>query len=183
METFFGLIIVIVILYIYHWNKNQKKKSNSSTFKLEDSDYFSSKEYQDFFNFHNEKTIKDHYKNLETIESQYIVLYNLNSFFSPQMDNLIKFCWDDINLAEHFIYLHKKYNQQIPTDYGTFKRLAIIYDKRKEYEEAIKVCVRSKKQGFIEDGTSGKMYGRLARMIKRSGSEQPLDYYLGEDYK
>ena len=64
--------------------------------------------------------------------------------------------------------------------YSSYKRLAIIYEKRKEYMNAIDVCVRAIRAGFVDDDTSGKMYGRLARMIRLSGVDKPMEYYIGD---
>ena len=56
-------------------------------------------------------------------------------------------------------------------NYETFQRLAIIYEKQKEYEKAIDICKYAIEVGFYKDGTSGQMPGRLARLIKKSRQE------------
>lgn len=152
-----------------------QKPYNPSTFDLAQT----LREQECFHAYYEEPVIKEHYNNIETIEAQYSVLYNLKQFHSPQMDNLISLCEKDISIAKEFCRLCKSYNRDIPPSYNTFKRLAIIYDKRKEYDKAIAVCVKSIELGFVEDGTPGKMYGRLARMIRLSGSDKSVDYYLG----
>lgn len=111
---------------------------------------------------------KQHFDNLETIKAQYSVLYNLDRFHSPEMDNLILLCIQDISLAERLGNYWKYAWKELP-QYETFKRLAIIYEKRKEYPLAIDVCVSAIHLGYIKDGSDGQMYGRLAKLLRKSG--------------
>lgn len=114
----------------------------------------------------------EHFENLEKIEMQYSVLYNLRQFFSPEMDSLISLCEHDIAILPQFKALHEKYNVRMPHTWDSFKRLSIIYERRKEYDKAIAVCKAAIDAGFIDDGSSGKMPGRLARLIRLSQKQK-----------
>ena len=124
--------------------------------------------------FHNSPIINEHFKNLEDIENKYKVLYNLKDFFSPRMDNLIDHCNRDISIAEEYIAIHHRFGQEIPPSYGSFKRLAIIYEKRQEYDAGIDVCLKAINLGFIDNG---EMYGRIARLLRKSGRIDEANKY------
>ena len=124
--------------------------------------------------FNNSIVIKEHFKNIEDIENKYKVLYNLKDFFGPRMDNLIAHCERDISIAEEYIAVHHRFGQQIPPSYVSFKRLAIIYEKRQEYDAGIEVCLKAIKLGFTDNGD---MYGRVARLLRKSGRIEEADKY------
>lgn len=48
--------------------------------------------------------------------------------------------------------------------YPSFKTLAIIYEKEKEYDKAIKICERAISVGCVDDGTKGGMVERLRKL-------------------
>ena len=50
-----------------------------------------------------------------------------------------------------------------------FKRLSMIYEKQKDFDSAVKVCIDAIKCGATADGSKGGMQGRLARLIKKAG--------------
>jgi hypothetical protein len=120
----------------------------------------------------------NHFKNLTKIDSKYSALNSSKIYYGKNMDILIALCEKDIALASEF----RQYNlKQYPTknlpSYGTFKRLAIIYEKRKEYEKAAQVCARAIKMGFYNDGTDGQIFGRLARLLRLAGIKIDVDEY------
>ncbi len=120
------------------------------------------------------KVVRLHYKLLEKIEMDYRVVINMGDEFSPQMDGVIKDCLTDIGIAREFYnyckeraeYYKEPIETQVPT-YPSFKRLAIIYEKRKEYDKALEICQKAIDIGFIKDGTTGQMPGRAARLYKK----------------
>lgn len=122
--------------------------------------------------------VREHAKNYEKLEKMYSALYNLKDYFSANTERFIELCQHDISLVDDYVRIHNMYNSSMPTAYPSFKRLAMIYEKRNEYDKAIEVCVQSIKKGFPDDGTSGGMYGRLARMIKKSGIDYSIDLLL-----
>lgn len=54
--------------------------------------------------------------------------------------------------------------------HSSFKRLAIIYEKQRRYDEAIQICQRSIELGYVDDGTAGQMPDRIARLIRKKNS-------------
>lgn len=121
-----------------------------------------------------EKVINMHYKLLEKIRMNYTIVNNLGDVFSPQMDGVIQDCQRDIAIAQEFYdyckaeaeHYKEPLENYIPT-YESFKRLAIIYEKRKEYQKALDVCQKAIDIGFYKDGTPGQMPGRMARLYKK----------------
>ena len=65
---------------------------------------------------------------------------------------------EDIRRQEFEI--EKGFHYRIPA----FKRLAIIYEQKKQYDDAIKICERSIELGFIDDGTDGGFNGRKQKL-------------------
>lgn len=119
-----------------------------------------------------------HYKNLEKIGMMYTVANNLSLPNSPQMQKVIDLCLEDISLAPQFLEYHvqeaKLYERKLEDwlpNYPSFQRLAIIYEKQKEYQKAIDICQQAIELGFYKDGTNGQMPGRLARLIKKANKE------------
>lgn len=127
--------------------------------------------------------IDEHAKLLNEIGVAYTVANNLNLPDSPQMQHVIELCKKDIALAETFIesqleirkaratngQSEQKAAADVPPNFPTFKRLAIIYEKQKNYDAAIAVCQRAIELGFVDDGTDGQMPGRIARLAKKQG--------------
>lgn len=127
--------------------------------------------------------VDQHFKNVEEIGVKYSVLNNSRVYFGRRMDELIALCKRDIELAP---IIKQYYNEmfvdnRLPT-YESYKRLAIIYEKRREYAEAAQVCASAIMLGFDDDGTTGKMYGRLARLLRLRGVKQTADEFL-QKYK
>lgn len=133
--------------------------------------------------------INKHYDYTEKIGMIYTVANNLYSPKSPEMDKCIELCLEDIKLAPVF----RKYNLELAKiinkrrsyvtgefdnnynpmveHYPAFSRLAIIYEKQKEYQKAINICKQAIELGFYKDGTTGQLPGRIARLIKKAGKE------------
>ena len=119
-----------------------------------------------------------HYKNIEKINMLYTVANNLTSPNSPEMQKVIELCQKDIELAPQIMNYYKElanyYKNDLDeyiTNYVSFQKLAIIYEKRKEYQKAIDVCKLAIQIGFYKDGTAGQMPGRLARLIKKANKQ------------
>ncbi len=165
------------------------RKADKFLWALEEYEYELSDHQQkiqdSFFSLTGLPLIKDiekqHFNNLEIIKAQYSVLYNLDRFHSPEMDNLISLCIQDISLAKRLGDYWKYAWKELP-QYETFKRLAIIYEKRGEYALAIEVCVSAIQLGYIKDGSDGQMYGRLAKLLRKSGIKptQKIEKLLAE---
>ena len=122
--------------------------------------------------------LEKHFEYLEKIGMLYTVANNLSLPNSPQMQKVIDLCLKDISLApqvaEYYIQdaqLNKEDLKTALPHYPSFQRLAIIYEKQKEYDKAIEVCKKAIELGFYKDGTTGQMPGRLARLIKKANKQ------------
>lgn len=115
----------------------------------------------------------------EQINATASVLYNLKITHGPQMDELISKCHESIFLTQELIPLWRKYTE-VPIAHDGYKRLCMIYEAQENYEEAIPVCTEAIKLGFVNDGTKGQMYGRLARLVRKSGkpASEEVQKYL-----
>lgn len=55
----------------------------------------------------------------------------------------------------------------------SYRRLAMIYEKRKDYQQAINVCREALANGITKDGSKGGFVGRAARMAKKLLDQNP----------
>lgn len=112
-----------------------------------------------------------YFKGMEEIETMWSVMYNLKIVTGSQADTFEEKCKENISDLFKMLEEYKKYgyNNTIPPHVPAYVRLAMLYEKQERYSEAIDVCVESIKAGAISDGNKGKMYGRLARLIRKSG--------------
>ena len=126
--------------------------------------------------------MNEHERLLSEIGVAYTIANNLKLPNSPQMQHVIELCKKDIALAE----MSRKAQEEIQqvrikngwadasvatiVSFPTFKRLAIIYEKQKDYDSAIAVCQQAIELGYSDDGTDGQMPGRIARLLRKAGN-------------
>lgn len=116
------------------------------------------------------------YDLITEIKETYTVINNVSSFSSEAGDRLIDRCADAINLDIE-LAAKRRYYQEAEVAYSDpAKTLAMVFEKRGEYENAAAVCVLAIENGFTSDGTNGGMRGRLARMIKKGNLALTDDY-------
>lgn len=117
------------------------------------------------------KYITRYYKGLEEIESMWSVMYNLKITFGEKADIFEAKCRQNLLDLFEMLKANEKYgfDSSMPPHVPAYVRLAMLYEKQEKYQEAIDVCVEAIKFGAINDGNKGKMYGRLARLIRKSG--------------
>ena len=84
---------------------------------------------------------------------------------------LIRQCEKAISLFNELVVIWEKYEQPLP-NCPFYAKKAMICEKRGEFDRAAAVCVAAIRAGFDEDGTKGKMQGRLRRVLKK-GRLQP----------
>lgn len=125
-----------------------------------------------------ESVYNSHIKLEDEINLKYSVAKELKTFDSPEMSEIVELCIKDISYAPLMI----KYRQELkvagenerwyaPLErYDTFKRLAIIYEKRKEYDKAKDICKQAINLGLRKDGSQGGYPGRLARLMRKNGN-------------
>ena len=121
--------------------------------------------------------IAKHFAYDERIGQMYSVAKSKKNPHSRMMDEVIKACRKDIALAEECKKYWCKidpYLREFPV-YRSFVRLAIIYEQRKEYEEAIRVCRTAIRLGYDDDGTEGRFPGRIARLANKIGNDVQIE--------
>ena len=103
-------------------------------------------------------------RNDGSVTSTHFTYNELIDVYYKQRDDrekCINYCKKDIKIAEEFV-----------TEFGevpripSFKRLAIIYEKRGQYDKAIAVCEQALDIGTT-DGTQGGFEGRKERLLNK----------------
>ena len=115
--------------------------------------------------------IEKYSKGVEEIEAMWSVMYNLKIVSGQQADIFISKCYENLADLQNMLQAERKYNYggDMPLKVPAYVRLAMLYEKQEKYQEAINICVEAIQAGAVNDGNKGKMYGRLARLIKKSG--------------
>ena len=120
---------------------------------------------------------KSYYEHLEKIESMWSVMHNLGTFGGQQASQFEKACVYNIREYHAMVQWDEQNgrNKVPPPHVPAYVRLAMLYEKNSMYDKAIEVCVSAIRCGAYNDGSKGKMHGRLARMIKKSGRNVPQE--------
>lgn len=157
--------------WFYDIYKSFSSKKDTIKFSI---DYTpSSESYFEDSNWRNEvySASEKYFSGLEQIESMWSVLYNLGITSGEQADSFIEKCHTNLIDLQNMLETNRKYGYDytIPPHVPAYVRLAMLYEKQHDYQKAIDICVQAIQAGAINDGSKGKMYGRLARLIKKSG--------------
>jgi tetratricopeptide (TPR) repeat protein len=105
-------------------------------------------------------------------EHDHNVLRMQIEYTAGNVDECERICLEDIKLApifrEYYANVRKLHGQPLELlfPYYSFARLAIIYEKRKDYRSAIAICNKAIELGFLNDGTKG-MEHRLSRLLRK----------------
>ena len=173
------LIAFIILCYIIY-RVFFKKKKPDVTVTTTNHDPVLDKEYEEQYEnyrlFKNEPVVIEHFHNIDKIDYYYKVANALENKYSTQMEQCIMYCCRDIDIYSDFETMCIRYEQEIRT-YPAFTRLAIIYEKRHQYDEAVDVCTQALKLKYDENGD---IYTRLARLLKKTSGlsvEDHLAYY------
>lgn len=155
---------------------------NNEIIKKEDKWSDLNKKYEAVFELNQKyKPVLDaHALYAEQYEKLYSVLLNGDLLKTDACDKLIELLLADIRLMPQWEKYHIEYKEifeetDFPRMYSAFCRLAIVYEKREEYEKAIEICKTAINQGFDQDNTKGGMQGRIARLCKKANLNV-LDY-------
>lgn len=109
------------------------------------------------------------YDMIAKIREMYSVINTVGSFSETAGDNLIELCNAAIELDDS-TRAKRDYYEGSECEYSdAHKTLAMVWEKRGDYERAAAACVDAIQKGYTRDGTSVGMRGRLARMIKKGG--------------
>lgn len=107
------------------------------------------------------------YDLLSNIREKYSVINSVGSFSDESGDKLIQLCTEAMALELEIKEKREYYENHVFTTSEPCKTLAMIYEKRGEYQRAATICVYAIECGYTLDGTTSGMRGRLARMIKK----------------
>lgn len=114
-----------------------------------------------------QKAMNKYFGNIEKIKNNSSVLYNLGVIDGSEMDDLIKLCKTNIEEFRTACTYWQKYGEETPPSAPAYERLAIIYERQKEYQKAIDISVVA-----IKDGLDPTEYNkRIARLVRKSGLE------------
>lgn len=118
-----------------------------------------------------------YYRKSEQLESMWSVLQNLKIYEGPQAESFESLCKECITLFLNMTEADRSRGYSPPKHAACYVRLAMLYEKQGRYQEAINTCTDAIRSGAWDDHSKGKMYGRLARMIRKSGIN------VGDDIK
>jgi hypothetical protein len=117
------------------------------------------------------KAVNRYYKGMDEVEKRWSVLYNLGNFNGQRAKEFEILCHD--NIKDYYAMLDAQKacgrDTSTPIRVPAYVRLAMLYEKREEYENAIVICATAIKIGATLDGGRTQMQGRLARLIKKHG--------------
>lgn len=116
---------------------------------------------------------KIYYDNLGKLEERYSIIYNMGLIEGDEVDAFIRLC--EQNIIDFNLYKEAcmPYKEEMPYNVPAYKRLAMIYEKQGRYREAIEICATAINNGVVDDGTKGRMRGRLARLIRKYDGDLP----------
>ncbi|MFC4540823.1 tetratricopeptide repeat protein [Halosolutus amylolyticus] len=132
-------------------------KGVGSTAASENDYEFAEQVLQTALKFEDGSATSTHFTYTELID----VYYKQRDEWDDAIEKCIKYCKKDIEIADEFVAEFGDV-PRIPS----FKRLAIIYEKQDQYEEALNVCDQALEIGTT-DGTKGGFEGRKERIRKK----------------
>ena len=114
-----------------------------------------------------QEDLKRFYDLITEIRESYSVINAVGSFSEKPAERLIDRCAVAIALDIELKEKREYYENHVFDMSEPAKTLAMVFEKRQEYENAAGICALAIENGFTADGTNGGMRGRLARMIKK----------------
>lgn len=115
--------------------------------------------------------LREYYALLESIEADYSVF--VNGYGGAEAgQKLEEKCLRGTIAFKCLVPFYKKYEHPLPNSCPPFKRLAMLREKRGDYEGAALACVQQMRLGVFGDGSKSGMRGRLARLVKRGDLDQ-----------
>lgn len=114
-----------------------------------------------------QKKLTQYFEILTQIKETYSVINNVGSFCDDAGEKLIEKCTLAISIEADIKEKREYYDDHVFDMSPPCKTLAMIFEKRGEYQRAATICVYAIENGYTNDGTAGGMRGRLGRMIKK----------------
>lgn len=117
------------------------------------------------------KAVDRYYKGMDEVEKRWSVLYNLGNFNGQRAKEFEILCHNNLKDYHAMVEAQKACGKEpsTPIRVPAYVRLAMLFEKQEDYENAILMCVTAIKCGATLDGGKTQMQGRLARLIKKHG--------------
>lgn len=120
---------------------------------------------------------------LDYINHNWSKLYHSKNYNSKLSKNIEKKCWEAINYYEDLQIIDMKHGEEGLRGSKAFMKLALLYERRGDFESGIEVC---KKAIYLNVDESGRMKS-LIKKAKRDPTEEELriinDITAQSDYK
>lgn len=156
---------------LFSWIKKDNDREKEEK-KKQDEIWHNIELFEEYDKDYNAKRLKKRYSDLFVkIGERYTELNKGVGFSGREGTLLIRQCEEAISLYNKLIPIWKKYEEDVGFC-PFYAKKAMICEKRGEFDRAAAVCVAAIRAGFDEDGTKGKMQGRLRRVLKK-GRLQP----------
>ena len=107
------------------------------------------------------KSSSAYYEQMQKIQKDWSVLYNLGSYTTPLAYKFEQDCLSNIENYKEMLRIDRKYGEKTATNIPAFKRLAMLYEKQGRFEDAVRICKQAYSFGMDERG-------RMAKMIKKA---------------
>lgn len=99
---------------------------------------------------------------LELIKRQWSDLYKSKDYNSTLALKIEKECYEAISYFEQIQNIDKCHNQPVMNSSPIYTKLALLYERRGDYEKGIEACKMAIKVGMGE-------HGRMEKLIKKAG--------------
>jgi hypothetical protein len=110
------------------------------------------------------------YDEMSKVEESWSVIYNFKSYDSSAASDFEKLCYKNIDTWKHMKAVRDSNGYyEYPKHVPGYVRLAMLYERRGEWEAAIDICAEAIKEGAYQDGNKSTMRGRLARYLSKAG--------------
>ena len=77
------------------------------------------------------KITDKYYPQMEKIEEQWSIMYNLKNYTGKRAEKFEQLCKDNISLYKQMATIENSYGETPPPNAPAFKRLAMLYEKNK----------------------------------------------------
>lgn len=107
----------------------------------------------------------EYMKSLDYIKHNWTYVYKSKDYNSKLANHIEKECWNAIKKYEDLQAIDKKHNKECLKGSKAFTQLAILYERRNDFESAINVCNKAISFGMDES----KRITRLSNKLNNSG--------------
>ncbi|MBQ3598911.1 MAG: hypothetical protein II987_06560 [Clostridia bacterium] len=136
------------------------KRKNKWSFIMDDAEIFS--EFQSKFR----PLYKEYSESAAKIKIEWTNINNDKVYFGHHIDLFVELCTQNIVVYKNMVALENQYNEDHLQEAEGFKRLAMLYEKQKDFEKVVCIC----KEAII-CGDVRSMSQRLSRAIAKIGRE------------